>query len=337
MKWDEFQFFYPWVVWATLGSVLFLTFIWTTRRRQQRKRFQKVFSEKIFAQISEKVSRSKGKIKFVLQLLALLFLGLALARPQWGFKELDIEIETSDVVFVLDVSRSMLASDLAPSRLERAKLMIFDLVQQMQGERVGLVGFAGEAFLQCPLTLDYDAFLRSLRALDTGSVPTGGSDIALAIEEAVLVFPEATDQKTLVMITDGEDLGEQGVAKAREVAKEGVKIFTVGAGSEQGDVITILKDDGNKDVLRDASGNPVVSRLDRDTLETIARETGGFYLSLNEGAQRMQMLYERGIALQDSTSQEERKKQIYNEWFFVPLSLALFFILLETMIHTRRK
>lgn len=333
----DFQFAYPgWLVLAAI-FVLVIGLGSSWLRARQKKKMKKVFSVDTFAQISTQVSRTKFWIKLIFRLAMIGCLGMALARPQWGFVEREFTIETANVVFVFDVSKSMLASDLQPTRLDRSKLFILDLLEKLQGERVGLVAFAGDAFLQCPLTLDYDAFVRSLRSLDTNSLSRGGSDIALALSEAVLLFPEEAEQKVLVLLTDGEDLAEQGIETAKKLSAKGVKVFTVGVGSEQGDIISIEQEDGTKDVLRDKSGQPVVSRLDRSTLEAIAQSTGAFYSHLASPGDSTEKIYEQGIKPQEATEEENKKRRIYNEWFTLPLGLAAIFLLIETVITTRRK
>src|ERR1043166_5119039 len=171
---------------------------------------------------------------------SLLVLGVALARPQWGEQANAGQFIGQDVVFVLDCSRSMLASDVRPSRLQRAKLAILDFVQRRGRGRVGLVAFAGQSFLQCPLTYDYGAFQEALSTIDDKTIPIPGTDLGQALDEGYHALQKTERQKILVAVTDGEDLEKGGVKVAEKLAKEAVVIFTVGVGTPAGAEIEIV-------------------------------------------------------------------------------------------------
>src|SRR5438477_13147748 len=166
--------------------------------------------------------------------LVLAGIGLALARPQWGEASNVGQLLGQDVVFVLDCSRSMLASDVRPSRLQRAKLAIIDFVQRRGRGRVGLVAFAGQAFLQCPLTFDYGAFQEALTVIDDKTIPVPGTDIGRALDEGFHALQKSERQKVLVVLTDGEDLEKHGIKMAEDLAKEHVVVFTIGVGTSAG-------------------------------------------------------------------------------------------------------
>src|SRR5690606_31263196 len=180
----------------------------------------------------------------------------------------------------LDTSRSMLAEDYPPNRLARAKLSILDLLTRMNGDRAGLIAFAGDAFLQCPLTLDYNSFLPTLDAPDTDTIPRGATDVPAAPHDPSAYFADADRQKILVLISDGEDLEASGLLRAREAADEGITLFTVGVGSPEGELIPIRSPSGQTNFLRDHTGNPVVTRLDESSLQSIARAGNGIYQRL---------------------------------------------------------
>ena len=189
------------------------------------------------------------------------------------------------------------AQDVKPDRLTRAKLAVTDLVGKLDGDRVGLIAFAGDAFLQSPLTLDYDAFRQSLDALDAGIIPRGGTDVASAIHEAQAAFGvETKNQKILVLITDGEDLEAKGIDAAKAAAKDGLKIYTIGVGSTTGELIPVPDDNGGTSFLKDDAGNYVKSHLDESTLKQIAEATGALYAPLGQQGQGLETVYQHALA-----------------------------------------
>ena len=190
-----------------------------------------------------------------------------------------------DILFAVDTSRSMLAEDLTPNRLERARLGIIDFVRRLEGDRVGLIPFAGSAFALCPLTLDYEAFRESLNALDTDLIPRQGTDLASAIKEAERLFDEnGNNHRVLVLLTDGEDIQGDVIDAAKAAAKKGMAIYTVGVGSPEGANIPIQMRNGRTDFVRDESGKVVRTTLDESTLKKIAEETNALYVPLGRGA-----------------------------------------------------
>jgi Ca-activated chloride channel family protein len=214
---------------------------------------------------------------------------LVLARPQWGFTWEEAKQRGLDVVVALDTSRSMLAPDVAPNRLERAKLAALDLKKIARTDRVGLVAFAGTAFLQCPLSFDDEAFRQSLSALDVTVIPQGGTALAEAIQTALGAFKEKSDNhKILVLFSDGEDHDGNAVEAAKEAAKEGMRIFTIGVGTANGELLRITEK-GKSDYVRDADGNVVKSHLNEQLLREVAEAGNGFYMLLT-GANTIDVL-----------------------------------------------
>ena len=212
--------------------------------------------------------------------LALACLALALARPQWGVREAEVRQEGIQVVVALDVSASMLARDVRPDRLTRAKLEVIDLMDRLDGDEVALVLFSGAAFVQLPLTSDYLTARRFLDAAGTWSISTPGTVVGRAIRTATGAFDHGREgSKAIVLMTDGEDSEPDTVAAAREAADSGVTIFAVGFGSPQGEPVPELDPAGNVSGYKtDASGNRVLSRLDEQTLRDVADAAGGAYL-----------------------------------------------------------
>jgi Ca-activated chloride channel family protein len=235
-----------------------------------------------------------------------------------------------DIVVAIDTSKSMLAEDIAPNRLARAKLAAIDLMQQARSDRLGLVAFAGRAFLQCPLTADDAAFRQSVEMLDVNIIPQGGTAIAEAINTAYTAFKEGDSHKVLIIFTDGEDNDEGALDAAKEVAKDGLKIFTVGIGTPKGELIYYTDADGKRDMVRDSGGNVVMSRLNETLLQGIANATGGGYVQLS-GAKTMDTLYERGLAPLPKSESAAKLIKRYHERYHWPLTLAILLLLGEML------
>jgi Ca-activated chloride channel family protein len=269
-------------------------------------------------------------------ILAVIFLILALARPQWGVIWEEVKRQGLDIVAAVDVSKSMLAEDIAPNRLARAKLAVLDLMQQAKSDRLGLVAFAGSAFLQCPLTSDDAVFRQSVEALDVHTIPEGGTAVAEAIDTAVGAFKEGDNHKVLVLFTDGEDHDSGALEAAKKAAKAGLKIFTIGIGSTEGSMLTIKDANGHSDYLRNPEGNAILSRLDEKLLREIAGATPkGFYLPL-QGAGVIDVLYQRGLAPLPRTEGKEKLAKRLQERYHWPLGIAIALLLAEMLFPERR-
>jgi Ca-activated chloride channel family protein len=261
---------------------------------------------------------------------------LALARPQWGELKEDRKGYGRDVIIAVDVSRSMLASDLPPSRLKRAKLAAEDLVRQLPGDRVGLVAFAGSSFLQAPVTSDHAAVITAIHELDTDLIPLPGTNVAGAIRCAEEAFSRAEGgQRALILITDGEDLEADGVAVAKEVAGK-VRIFTVGVGTPEGAVLSVPSPRGGVEYIRDETGNVVQSRLDEKCLRELAEAGGGFYTRLVSGPAEMRAIVQNGITSmeQHEVMQEGQVRAV--ERYQWPLGVAIGLIGVGLLLGERR-
>ena len=275
------------------------------------------------------VSPARLKVRFAFALLATVFLILALARPQHGFELQEVEQHGLDIVVAIDTSKSMLATDIAPNRLTRAKLAALELMQKAASDRLGLVAFAGEAYLECPLTIDNTAFQQSVQMLDVNTIPQGGTALREAINTALTAFKEKGQFKALVLFTDGEDNDEGALEAARDAAKQGLKIFTVGIGTKEGELL-------DPNLVRDENGNAVKSHLNEELLTQIASATGGFYLPLR-GAGMIDALYDRGLAPLPKGQGTEKTVRRYHEQFQWPLLIAILFILAELFFPERKK
>jgi Ca-activated chloride channel family protein len=279
------------------------------------------------------VSRPLLWAKRLVLCLAMLAACVALARPLGSMQMQESERRGTDILFAMDTSRSMLTPDVKPDRLTRAKLAVEDLIDHLTGDGVGLVAFAGEAFLQAPVTTDYDAFRETLESLDTHTIALGGTDIAAAIRlgESTLALRGDT-QKVLVLITDGEDLAGDAVAAAQAAAKKGTIIFTVGVGTAAGELIPIPDGAGGTRFVKDPAGNFVKSRLDSDMLTQIAAVTGGVYTPLGPQGQGIVTLYEQRLKEFAQRQHADRRIAVYAELFQWPLGVAIALLILEWLL-----
>jgi Ca-activated chloride channel family protein len=317
-----------------IPPAMILLFWWSERAR--RKSLTQFIEARLLSQLTVGISPSRRKIRLALLIFAVAFLIVALARPQRGFDLQEVEQRGLDIVVAIDTSKSMIATDIAPNRLERAKLAALELMQRAGTDRMGLVAFAGDAFLECPLTIDNAAFLQGVQALDVNSIPQGGTAIAEAIKTAQSAFKENDAHKVLVLLTDGEDNDSEtgALEAAQNVAKDGLKIFTVGIGTAAGDLIRVTDANGNSDYVRDEQGNVVKSHLNENLLQQIAGATGGFYLPLR-GADTMDTLYERGLAPLPKSEGVARTLRHYHEQFQWPLAIAILLLLAEMFLPER--
>ena len=313
---------------------LALFFWWGERSRQ--KLLTQFIESRLLASLTVGISPTRRKIRFALLMLAAALLVIVLARPQYGFDLQEVEQRGLDIVVAVDTSKSMLTTDIAPNRLARAKLAALELMQKAGTDRMGLVAFAGDAFLECPLTIDNTAFQQSVRALDVNAIPQGGTALAAAINTALTAFKENGHYKVLVLFTDGEDNDSEAGAleAAKNAAKAGLKIFTIGIGTAAGDLIRVADANGNSDYVRDAQGNVVKSHLNEPLLNQIATTAGGFYLPLR-GADTVDTLYDRGLAPLPKSESQEKLIRRYHEQYQWPLAAAMLLLIAEMFLPER--
>ena len=318
-----------------IPPVLVAFFWWSERVR--RKLLTQFVESRLLAQLTVGLSVPRRKIRFALVILAVAVLLITIARPQHGYDLEEVQQNGLDIVVAVDTSKSMLATDIAPNRLTRAKLATLELMQRATADRMGLVAFAGDAFLECPLTIDNTAFQQSVQALDVNSIPQGGTAIAGAINTALTAFKEKTRHKVLVLFTDGEDNdSEPGALEAAQAAaKAGIKIFTIGIGSAEGTLVTVAGPDGGTDYIRDEKRQVVKSKLNEPLLQQLATAAGGFYLPLR-GANTMDTLYERGLAPLPKSESKEKLVRRYHEQFHWPLAAAMLLLLAEMFFPERK-
>ncbi len=303
--------------------------------RRSALRLREFVSPRLLPQLAGNVDRVRRAIRFGFVLLCLALAITALAKPRWGYIYEDVKRRGLDLLFAVDTSRSMLSNDVAPNRLERVKLAAQDLITELQGDRVGLIAFAGRAFLQAPLTIDYDAAVESINDLDTKTIPEGGTNISEAIALAVQTFGKsAMGNRALIVFTDGEELSGDAVKEAKKAQEAGVRIFTIGVGTTQGSLIPLEQGGG---FVKDAKGEVHKSKLDENRLREIAQETGGMYLHLENGPQTMRQLYEEGLSKLKAAEIDARLSSRPIERYEWPLGAAIAALVASLFLNDRKK
>ena len=302
------------------------------------KRLQQFVSARLLPQLAGTVNRRRRIIRFGLLLLGLALAIGSLAQPRWGYTFEDVKRKGLDLLVAVDTSRSMLSNDVQPNRLDRVKLAIQDLIDELQGDRVGLIAFAGRAFLQAPLTIDYDAVIEAVNDLDTKTIPEGGTNISSAITLATQSFGKsAMGNRALIIFTDGEELSGDAVKTAKAAADAGVRIFTIGVGTPQGSLIPVTSDNGETSFVKDSAGQVVKSKLDDKRLREVAEATGGFYLHLENGPRTMQQVQSEGLAKMQAAEMDVRLSRRPIERYEWPLGGALIALALSILIPERKR
>lgn len=296
--------------------------------RQRAARLGRLVVSDVWKTVIPGRSRRGTGWRTVLRLTALFCIGLALTRPQWGSHWEEVNQRGLDIIVVLDTSKSMLAEDLKPNRLQQAKWAVRDFVKQLKGDRIGLVAFAGSSFLQCPVTVDYAAFTMMLDDLYAGIIPRGGTAIGQALETARESFDGESDaDRVIILITDGEDHEGDAEEMAEQLREEKIKLFAVGVGTADGELIPT--DSG---YVKDAQGRVVKTSLNESLLEKLASSTGGFYVRSAPGDFGLDRIYKLGISSLQRGEQETRLARVYEERFGWFAGAALLFLLAEGLI-----
>ena len=319
-----------WLLSLWLLPLVLLVFWWAEQRR--RLMIGRLVAPKLRRLLAGSASSGRRWFRVACLVGALGLLILALAGPRMGYDSTEVPHRGRDVIIAMDVSRSMLAADVAPTRLQRSKLLVEDLIRELSSDRIGLIAFAGSAFLQAPLTLDHGAVLSAAAELDTRLIPKGGSNLAVAIGTAEEAFGKAEGfSRALIIISDGEELDTDGLTAAKEAAAKGIRIFTVGIGSVEGSEIPL----GPGKFVRDASGKIVQSRLDARRLTEIAEITGGFYTPLDAGTTRV--LVANGIGKMEETELATTTSRRPIERYQWPLGGAIVLLFLQALVGERRR
>lgn len=285
----------------------------------------------LLKQLSPMASPKRVRYKFSLLTIAIGLVLLALAQPQFGSKLKEKKSRGVEIIIATDVSNSMLAEDFKPNRLERTKNAISQLLTQLTDHRVGLIVFAGDAFVQLPVTSDYVAAQSFISSISPSSVPTPGTSISSALDLATRSFSSTSDKsRVVIVVTDGESHDDDPIASAKAASEAGITIYTIGIGTPQGSPITI-----NGEMLRDEKDEIVVSKLDEQKLQEIAAQAGGLYVRASENQLGMQEILKRI----DQMQKEEYKSLVfreYNDQFYYILALSVLILIIEFLMIERK-
>lgn len=316
---------------------LMLVFFWYVFRKKAQaiKRFG---SPELMAKLTDGTSRRRQKIKVLAVIFAAAVLIIALTRPQIGTRLEEVKREGQDIIVAIDVSKSMLAEDISPSRLEKAKHEIAGIIDKLQGDRIGVIVFAGEAFVQCPLTLDYGAAKLLLSAVNPDLIPLPGTNIAQPIAKAIDTFEQKERKyKSLILITDGESHTGEFELYAEAAAREGIVIYTVGIGTPEGVPIPEFDEAGNRTgYKKDSEGQTVVTKLDELTLEKIALATNGKYFNATPEEAELDKIYE-AISSAEKKELGSMKFTQFEDRFQYFLALFIVILIGEAFVSERRK
>lgn len=305
---------------------------WVVRR--SRRLLDSMVAVRLRSQLLKGMHPALRLARFLLALASAAMVIFALMQPRRGYVELETTQRGIDLIVALDVSRSMLAEDVSPNRLARARFAIQDLLALLEGDRAGLVAFAGDASMHCPLTVDYRSFRELLESVDTESVSTGGTNLAKAIDVAMTGFTRTEgEERALILISDGEELDEDGVAMARRAAEEGLVVFTIGMGTEVGGRIPVTEN-GRTSFVRDESGDIVISKLDESRMREIAQSAGGFYQRF-EGAETVNRLVRDGLNQLKRRDLDTRERRVPLEQYQWPLGAGITLLLISLCFPER--
>ena len=335
------------MAWIRFGHPHFLYLLWGTpvfillyiyAFRQKRKAFQRFSSHHFFQSLTESVHFGRQRAKVILMTLSYTFLVLALSRPQIGTTLEMVKRSGLDIMIGLDISASMLAEDIKPNRLLKAKHAISSFIDRLEGDRVGLIAFAGDSFVQCPLTIDYAAAKLLLDALNVDTISQSGTEISQAIEKATSSFNQEEDKyKVLLFFTDGEDHGKRAIEEAQAAADQGIRIYCVGVGlPNQGTPIPLRQPNGEfRGYKHDRNGTPIVTKLEDVLLREIAQLTGGNYYQATPGEAEIDRLLAE-LAVIEKREIEERQFTQYEDRFQYFLGFALLFLVWEFLLPGSR-
>lgn len=317
---------------AALSTLL----VWAGRNYVKRS---SIFAEaRTLRLIDANYSERRMALRYGLLAAAIIFMWIALARPQWGFYWAGSSDSGRDVIFAIDLSKSMLCKDAAPDRFTRAKSEISGFVSESSGDRFALIGFAGDAFIYCPLTMNRNSFLRILENLGVGDIRKGGTSYYSLMETAARSMGgAASDHKVLVILSDGEDT-EGGVDKAIEEArKSGISVYSIGIGTSAGGTIPDTEEGRTGSVVKDDKGKPVRTRLDEESLKKISESTGGVYIAEGEMAGAIGKVRSAWEAKSDPSGSQELFGKAYKERFQLPLFIAFMCLSLELLLSMANK
>ncbi len=331
---DTFRFANPDILYLLL-LVPVMILIWAAGNRRRRLARERFGDAELVRRLTPDYSPARMTVKFFLRLMAFILALLTVARPQFGSRLEEVKREGVEVIIALDVSNSMLATDINPSRLERARQAISQLVDQLRNDRIGLILFAGDAYTQIPVTNDYLSAKMFLASAGPDAVSKQGTAIGAAIELGMRSFtPESDKSRALIIITDGENHEDDAVEQARLASEKGITVHTIGIGSPEGSPIPVITG-ARTDYLKDRDGNTVISKLDEKTLREIASVTGGNYVRASNSSIGLNEIYNDIGRMKKSETNTVMYTE-YNDQFLVPAALLFLLLVADLLLADRR-
>jgi len=320
------------LVWLWLAPVIAVAVALLWRYREQG--MQRLFHARVLDGLLPEKRVARAHARLVLWCVAMTLCLVALARPQWGERWIEVQHKGMDILVVLDTSNSMRAQDFLPSRLDRAKLALRDFVQPLRGDRIGVLPFAGDSYLYCPLTSDYGAFLMMLDDIYPGIVPRGGTAIEKALRRAIQSFDDQQSaDRVILLITDGEDHEGSPLQLVDELRRKNIRVFVIGIGSPEGELIPIKDERGRDTFLRDQQGNVIRSTLQEDILERLATRTGGMYVRATQADLGLERMYEERLASMQRAEMDTRMIREHEDRFAWFVGAALVLLALECFLR----
>jgi len=308
---------------------------WVMNVIRKKRAIEKIGNAVLVNRLLPGYSRIRPALKFIIQLISIAALIIILARPQFGSKLEEVKKQGVEVIIALDVSNSMLAEDIQPNRLTRAKQALTRLIDNLDNDKIGLIVFAGDAYTQIPITTDYISAKMFLSAISPSMVPKQGTAIGSAIDLGIRSFsPGEGRSKAMIIITDGENHEDDPVSKSSEASKSGIVIHTIGIGSTEGVPVPVIIN-GKRDFLKDREGNTVITKLDEDILKKIAISSGGSYVRASNSSIGLDEVFGE-IKKMKKQEMESTMYTEYNDQFQIFAVVALFFLLLEFIIMDRK-
>ncbi len=319
-----------------LLSLPLLSILFYLTLRARKAALERLADSQLLNRLMPEKSKYKITLKFFLSLGAILFLCLAAANFQMGTETRKVKRKSTDIFIALDISKSMLAKDVVPNRMERAKKFARELVRELSGERLGLIIFAGNAYLQVPLTTDYAGMDLMIRTANPDLAPTQGTAIVDAIDLAEKSFPEENkNHKALIVISDGENHDDEAISRMKSAQSEGLVAFSVGVGTDKGSFIPVVIN-GRSDYKRDVDGSPVRTTLNEDMLKELAEAGGGAYFNLSNTSEELLSVLKGKVNSLEKRELEQRIFDEYNSYFQYFLAFGILLLIIEFVIHFRK-
>jgi Ca-activated chloride channel homolog len=328
-RFAHIHYFYLLALIPVFAALLFLFLMW------KKKTLARYGDLAVIRQLMPEYSVGKPILKFIIMMIAFTGIVVALADPQTGSRMEKVKRKGIDLIICLDVSNSMMAQDIKPNRLERAKQSIVRLIDNLEGDRIGIIVFAGKAYTQLPITTDYAAAKMFTASINTGIIPTQGTAIAEAIETAAKSFGESRHNKAIVIITDGEDHEGNVLEQADAAAKKSITIYTIGMGLPEGSPIPVYSGNVQTGYKKDRDGQTIMSKLDETLLQQIASVGKGMYVRATTSETGLGKIFEDISKIQKSEIEEKQFSE-YEDRFQYFLTISLILLILDLFIFERK-